>query len=591
MLSSVASVVPMGGGRLWLWIPILLALPFLSTWILSNINARRSRNGEPPLIPYTIPWLGLGLFLAKDVTGFGVWVRKKYPNQDVLTAVVAGQHFYVVLDPKLVALIYRRPKFFTFEPFVVLAGRIFGSSKHDLDILKMGTRGVKHGPDYHDDGKRLAWELHAQLPLHLEGPNLVCMVSKFVETLYANLDKEFPKGQGASGQWVTLDLCEFVKRHMTMASIPSLYGSRIVDMWPRLYEDFWEFDAVMQILLLDLPDVLLPTAAARRKLMLQKLIEWEDQASKYKSIEEIEAEDPDWDEYWGARLLRARYRAAAKNGISKAGRGPFQLGLIWGQNANAIPVGVWMALQCVLDSDLQRRARSEISTCRNPDGTFDVNGLVTKPLLKSLFLEALRFAVASPSLRVVLETTEIGGYTFHKGNQILVPGRQLQMEKSVWAPNDSLVDPAEFWAERFLDLEKDDHGDAERVAEALEANAEYEATSGAAKPATTTNTDTSSGRARPKISTDAMALPSSSKSREIRERMLSLRPFGGGVTLCPGRHFAMYEAIATLAVMLFDYDIEIDQEALARVGIPQPDIFKVGGMGPDRAMAVRMRRR
>jgi ATP-binding cassette subfamily D (ALD) long-chain fatty acid import protein len=254
-------------------------------------------------------------------------------------------------------------------------------------------------------------------------------------------------------------------------------------------------------------------------------------------------------------------------------------------NANAIPVGVWMLIQTICDRTLQQKVRSVIASYEKQDGTFDVGGLVTHPLLKSIFLETLRFSVGSPSIRIVRETTELAGYTFHKGNIVCIPTRELQMDAKIWSPGGILPHPSRFWAGRFLDLEKNEDGDAERVAEALEANAQY--VTGQGSVATPSPT---SDRGHCKLSTDPLSAPGS-QSKTVRDRMQSMRPFGGGISLCPGRHFAMYETIAGLAIILSTFDFEVDQAALRLNGMPSPQLGVIGGMGPDRKLIVRMRRR
>ena len=175
-------------------------------------------------------------------------------------------------------------------------------------------------------------ELNHQYSAYLEGKHLVQMVSKFTEGLMTNLEKEFATDGifGNSGDWVTLDFCDFSRRQFTLASIPSLYGSHILEIWPGAYEEFFDFDAHAHSLLLDLPRVLLPTAFAKRDKILSVLGRWEDDAYKYRDFQSIEVADPDWDEYWGSRLIRARHRAFLKNGISKAGRCAEELALLWG---------------------------------------------------------------------------------------------------------------------------------------------------------------------------------------------------------------------------------------------------------------------
>ena len=55
-----------------LWILTVLPILAASWWWEMR---RRSAIGEPPLVPYTIPWLGHGLSFMKDINGFTESVR------------------------------------------------------------------------------------------------------------------------------------------------------------------------------------------------------------------------------------------------------------------------------------------------------------------------------------------------------------------------------------------------------------------------------------------------------------------------------------------------------------------------------------
>ena len=147
-----------------------------------------------------------------------------------------------------------------------------------------------------------------------------------------------------------------------------------------------------------------------------------------------------------------------------------------------------------------------------------------------------------------------------------------------------MPDPSRFWAERFLDLERNEDGEAERVAEALEANAQY-----ACHGPTTTRSPASS-HSHTKLSKNPLSAPGW-QSKTVRDRMHSMRPFGGGISLCPGRHFAMYAMIAGLAIIFSTFDIEVDHVALRSNGMPTPQSGAIGAMGPDRKFIVRMRRK
>jgi hypothetical protein len=53
---------------------LLSTIPIFATWWWTDYRWRVER-GEPPLVPYRIPWLGHGLSFMKDVNAFTAWAR------------------------------------------------------------------------------------------------------------------------------------------------------------------------------------------------------------------------------------------------------------------------------------------------------------------------------------------------------------------------------------------------------------------------------------------------------------------------------------------------------------------------------------
>jgi len=49
-----------------------LTIPIALTWSWRLVG---SLKGEPPLVPYWIPWLGHGLWVVKDINEFVAWAR------------------------------------------------------------------------------------------------------------------------------------------------------------------------------------------------------------------------------------------------------------------------------------------------------------------------------------------------------------------------------------------------------------------------------------------------------------------------------------------------------------------------------------
>lgn len=237
-----------------------------------------------------------------------------------------------------------------------------------------------------------------------------------------------------------------------------------------------------------------------------------------------------------------------------------------------------MLIHCILDPQLQGRVRRAIKLSQRQDGTMDIESLVANKLIKSLFLEILRLYVSSPSVRFVIETTELGGYVFREGSTILVPGREMQIDPDIWSRDGTFPDASEFWAERFIDEEQDADGNM-----GPEINAHSKLQDESEQHVVIKNGLT--------LSADAMGMPGRTRSKLSREQMHSMRPFGGGTTYCPGRNLAMYEIVISLVAILSAFEIEVDKEALASNGMPQPNFDLSGTMGPDRPFIVRMKRR
>lgn len=232
--------------------------------------------------------------------------------------------------------------------------------------------------------------------------------------------------------------------------------------------------------------------------------------------------------------------------------------------------------QAVLNPGLLAELQVEISKSQTGPSSFDMRKVTNQPKLKSVYLEALRWATASPSPRVVREDCELGGYQLKANSMVIIHSRTLQMDRETWEiPEHPESDPAKFWPVRFLD--GDDENEANRVDEIAEAENNYIA-------------DTTSGKSDVSKKSEVEPI-SGPKARETQQRMLALRPFGGGTTLCPGRHFATNEILGGLAALMLRLEIEVVDEELKKNGIPQPNLNKQGGLFPDRPLMVRIRRR
>jgi cytochrome P450 len=208
-------------------------------------------------------------------------------------------------------------------------------------------------------------------------------------------------------------------------------------------------------------------------------------------------------------------------------------------NSNSIPAVFWSLYEVFRDPFLLSRIRREVDAARLPSADpnvlphYDLNVLSKLPLLQSVYAEVLRLRTAV----LVTRTPErkdfsLGNWIFQKDKLVMASSYTAHHDGNIWnagTPDDP--HPLnEFWAERFLIYPNEPNSGPLRHTKAQH------------KTATPANPNTSElpdiaeeeekGR-EPKFSTDGLAG--------------AWIPYGGGQTLCPGRHYAKQEMLGTLA--------------------------------------------
>ena len=203
--------------------------------------------------------------------------------------------------------------------------------------------------------------------------------------------------------------------------------------------------------------------------------------------------------------MKNRYELSARNGVSVEDIARFEVGGAVAVLVNTAPAVFWMLLLAYSHPGLVDELRKEVSqmmTEQTSDGdtirSLDVTSLKTScPLLTSTFQEVLRFRSMGTSVRLVMEDTVLDGkWVLKKDCMIQMPGRVVHEDPSIWGS-----DVDEFNPRRFTRDE----------------------------PQKTPN-----GK-RPNVS--------------------AFRAFGGGTTLCPGRHFATNEILAVVTMFIMRYDM------------------------------------
>lgn len=196
-------------------------------------------------------------------------------------------------------------------------------------------------------------------------------------------------------------------------------------------------------------------------------------------------------------FIKERYRLFHDRDISDADIARLEVTTSIALISNTMPATFWLVLHLFSDPELLERCRQELSSAvQENDDTCIVDMSCVKsycPVLLSTLQEVLRFYGIGVSTRMVLEGTTVGNYLLKKGAIVLIPAA-AQHNAPAWGENAD-----EFQARRFLQVP-------------------------------------------------------GKKGRQYDP--VAFRGFGGGATLCPGRHFAATEMLAFASCIILRFDAQ-----------------------------------
>ncbi|KAJ3577445.1 hypothetical protein NPX13_g3121 [Xylaria arbuscula] len=212
------------------------------------------------------------------------------------------------------------------------------------------------------------------------------------------------------------------------------------------------------------------------------------------------------DAFWKARgglkqaLAKKRYQAEVDNNVPLEDIARYEVGGSIAVLVNTAPAAFWTLLLLHSHPGLLNDIRSEVDACTktatengNTIKALDVTTLKEScPLLLSSYQEVLRYRSMGTSVREVMEDTYLDQWLLKKGAMLQMPSRVIHQDGSLWGDDVDEYNPGRF-------------------------------------------------------------LPEQKKNRP---RDVCFRAFGGGKTLCPGRHFATNEILAVVATFIARFDMK-----------------------------------
>jgi len=222
-----------------------------------------------------------------------------------------------------------------------------------------------------------------------------------------------------------------------------------------------------------------------------------------------------------------------------------------------------MVIEIFKDPVLLQRVRAELETLTTtPDDRLKwIDELMHLPLLQSIYAEVLRLRTGVQTVfRDNREDIRINQWIFPKKTLVIVPTMEAHMDETYWSTRGGKYPLNRFWADRFLAYPDDPLSGPSRIPDpAREKNASRYNRSG------------------PRFvnvgSSDAFI------------------PYGIGERTCPGRLFARREMVATCAMLVQGFDLELPSLKPDTYVPASGVMYGLGVLRPKGSQPFRIRRR
>ncbi|TVY81010.1 Cholesterol 7-alpha-monooxygenase [Lachnellula suecica] len=559
-----ASPEPGPSSRVWDLIlnpNVLLALflgPVMILFLTRYLSERPLQSGDSKggrrvwMPPYWVPFVGHGFNLQVDGLSDPIKFMSDARDQSlhgIFALFLGGTTHNIISDPDLVkSVMSQKESVVQFKPIAwSVLQKFFGFPK---------SSGVKYDKCWDELHSLFGYFMRdLQLSKVLDRSNrlLEQNIPQLISFINSEIDLQ-PWERRANATYISpteteIDLCGMMRDLVGHSSVPPMFGSVLLEKYPNLLHDMYDFDDGMYYLLAGLP-AWTPWAPVFRAHMARNRL-WEALDDHQRALDAL-AEGNSIDYSWGelddvSEFILKRNEIYRKNNFEIRERG--ELSVLWPSIINSSLLVYWQLLYILATPGLADKLRKEIAPysivtqgasigkiSEAPKLTLDHEGLSKNcPHLKSAYLEALRLTSKPWSVRKVASDVLISqnktdgdaaSYLLHKGEYITLP-HELHMRDPKYYPN-----PDEFEPDRFLVADEDG-----------------------------------------KLSAD----------------IGTTRPYGGGPSMCKGRVFAERECLAVIAGILVFWEIE---PADKKAGWVIPKQLKMSAVSkPAHETRVRIKRR
>ncbi|TWU71320.1 hypothetical protein ED733_000470 [Metarhizium rileyi] len=441
--------------------------------------------------------------------------RNQHPHVQIYTLRFPGSRVYIINAPSLIPSLQKQKHDIAFEPIPARAmANICGMSRAGMEIF---NHAKINGESFFGGFLRAAH--HSLAP----GKGLESISKQAIRVMAASIKRLESKNTK-----LKVNLWHWVRHEMLIATTEAMYGPNNPFRCPSNEDSWYEFEeGVMQLLMRihKLSQQGRSSLQARERLVKAFRRYYEQDHHQIPDIPSL-------------CLVQACYNYNLSRGLSLEDIARTELAQVGARVSNTIPGAFWLLWHVFSDSNVLADCRGEIeklvtiSTTQQSEAdgrisknnvyNIDLSQLTCRqvcPIIMSTWYEVLRYNHVGISARVVMKDTFLGKYLLKKSSTTMIVSPVVHSDVTAWGSS-----ACEFQHRRFIQ-------DNNRSA--------YNETSH-----------------------NAMETPSkgildtrSDPGNVSPEKGPANRLFGGGSTLCPGRHLASQEVLSFLALTIMRFDL------------------------------------
>ncbi|ESZ99437.1 hypothetical protein SBOR_0199 [Sclerotinia borealis F-4128] len=547
-------------------LPIILSialapiLAIIATRLLSERPSEKlkGKDGRTVWMPaYWVPGVGHVFSFWMNAENLTSGLRDQSAH-GIFALSLGGSTHNIISNPKLVKeVLQKKESDVTFKSVALdLALKFFGVPK------SAEKKYLDNWEEYTATFNYLMKEPHLSNMLDGTVRNLQRIIPQMVSFVDSEID-QYPWEKWANADYISnnemeVDLMALIRDILGQASVPSLFGHAFLDNNPHVLHDVYEMDRGMMYFNMGLP-WFTPWPSVARAHYSRSQVQYS--INSFHEALDASVDGKHVDSSWGdlddvSDFIMKRHEFFRKHGLKPNERG--DVSVLWALVNNSTLIVYWHLLYILSTPDLADQICDEISPyatvipgerigsfAEAPRLNFSHEDLSQKcPLFKSTYLEALRLTSQPTSIRKLenditltdkpsntdTDKTSAVTYILHKNEHVTLPHDLHMRDPSYFSS------PTTFNPERFLVT--DETG---------------------------------------KNSVDPQ----------------TIRPYGGGPSICKGRVFAERECLAFVAGMLMYWEIEpVAAKGEKKGKWKIPGMIKTSAVGlPDKEARVRIKRK